>query len=83
MVGLVFSWDTLLNKILPDYIKGMVCVLQSSTGQTFTYIISGDVVTFLGEGDHHNIKYNEEQSKSKGGCCLYQVVHEPLLCMLE
>ena len=57
-VSIVFSWDTLLNKILPDYIKGMVCVLQSSTGQVFSYTISGDVVTFLGEGDQHDSKYD-------------------------
>jgi len=58
-VSIVFSWDTLLNKILPDYIKGMVCVLQSSAGQTFTFSISGDTVTLLGTGDRHDPAYDK------------------------
>ncbi|KAL9190047.1 hypothetical protein ACHAXT_007258 [Thalassiosira profunda] len=58
-VSIVFSWDTLLNKILPDYIRGMFCILQSSTGQKFTYSISGDSVTLLGEGDLHDPAYDE------------------------
>ena len=58
-VSIVFSWDTLLHSIMPDYIKGMVCVLQSSTGQVFSYKLSGDTVTLLGEGDLHDTKYDK------------------------
>jgi len=58
-VSIVFSWDTLLDRILPDYIKGMICVLESSTGQIFSYSISGDTVTLLGEGDQHDTNYDE------------------------
>ena len=36
----------------------MVCVLESSTGQVYSYSISGNVVTFLGEGDQHDSKYD-------------------------
>lgn len=56
-ISIVFSWDNLLKRLLPDYIKGMVCVLQSSTGQTVSYSISGDSVMFLGEGDKHDPTY--------------------------
>jgi len=36
-ISIVFSWDSLLERILPDYIKGMICVLESSAGQSFTW----------------------------------------------
>lgn len=64
-VSIVFSWDTLLASILPDYIKGMICVLQSSIGQTYSYSISGDTVTLLGEGDMHDPKYHDMGSTVK------------------
>lgn len=57
-VSVVFSWDDMLRKILPNYIKGMICVLKSSIGQEFTYSISGDQVTLMGEGDLHDVKYD-------------------------
>ena len=65
-VSIVFSWDTLLNKILPDYIKGMFVVLESSTGQIYSYSISGDTVMLLGEGDRHNPKYDEYKNSVQG-----------------
>jgi hypothetical protein len=70
-ISLVFSWDTFLADVLPDYIRGLVCVLSASyayssdmeitTGQTFTYIIRGDDVELMGEGDLHDPNYNEYQ----------------------
>ena len=60
-ISLVFSWDTFLADVLPDYIKGLVCVLSASTGQTFTYIIRGDDVEFMGEGDLHDPNYDKYQ----------------------
>ncbi|KAL3805981.1 hypothetical protein ACHAW5_006588 [Stephanodiscus triporus] len=62
-VSLVFSWDTFLNSILPDYIKGMVCVLSASTGQVYSYTISGHNVDFMGEGDLHDPNYDEYKEK--------------------
>lgn len=58
-ISVVFSWDDLLRKILPNYIKGMICVLKSSIGQEFTYSISGDYVTLMGEGDLHDPAYDK------------------------
>ncbi|KAL3805985.1 hypothetical protein ACHAW5_006592 [Stephanodiscus triporus] len=62
-VSLVFSWDTFLNSILPDYIKGIVCVLSASTGQVYSYTISGHNVDFMGEGDLHDPNYDEYKEK--------------------
>ena len=58
-VSLVFSWDTFLNSILPDYIRGVVCVLSASTGDVYSYTISGSEVAFMGEGDMHDANYDE------------------------
>ncbi len=60
-ISIVFSWDTLLQMILPNYIKGMICVLRSSTGQEYSYSVSGNDVTFLGAGDLHDPKYHKYQ----------------------
>lgn len=60
-ISLVFSWDTFLADVLPDYIRGLVCVLSASSGQTFTYTIRGDDVEFMGEGDLHDPNYDEYQ----------------------
>lgn len=62
-VSLVFSWDTFLASILPDYIKGLVCVLSASTGQVYSYTIRGDDVEFMGEGDLHDPNYDEYQEQ--------------------
>jgi hypothetical protein len=58
-VSLVFYWDKFLAALLPGYIKGMVCVLSASTDQVYSYSISGDVVTLMGEGDLHDPSYDE------------------------
>ncbi len=60
-ISIVFSWDTLLEMILPNYIKGMICILRSSTGQEYSYSVSGSDVTFLGTGDLHDPKYHKYQ----------------------
>ena len=60
-ISIVFSWDTLLQSILPNYIKGLICVLQSSTGQQYSFSVSGNDVTFIGEGDKHDTNYDDKQ----------------------
>jgi hypothetical protein len=47
--------------IVPEYIKGIVCVLSASNGQVYSYNVSGDDVFFMGEGDMHDPKYDEEE----------------------
>lgn len=58
MVGIilaVISWDDYLAGILPaSSIEPIVCVLENSHGQQFTYQIVGRGATFLGEGDQHH-----------------------------
>jgi hypothetical protein len=58
-VSLVFTWDRLFAESVPEYIKGIVCVLRASNGQVYSYNVSGDDVFFMGEGDMHDPKYDE------------------------
>jgi len=62
-ISIVFTWADILRSSLPDYIKGMIVVLESSVKdeigkQQFTYSISGNEVTLLGEGDMHDMRYH-------------------------
>ncbi len=63
-ISIVFTWADILRSVLPGYIKGLIVVLEKSTtekesAQIFTYHISGDTVTLLGEGDRHDPNYDE------------------------
>jgi hypothetical protein len=61
-ISIVFSWDDVLRSILPDYLEGLVCVLETCThtvGQTVTYSVAGDDVVFMGEGDLHDEEYDD------------------------
>jgi len=65
-VSIVFTWEAILRKVLPKYIEGITVVLESSDStdpelqrqQQWTYDISGEEVTLLGEGDLHEQTFN-------------------------
>lgn len=57
----VFNWDKLFEKILPNNIKGLVIVMSTNTGQSFTYAINGGNVLLLGKGDLHSSKYDKHR----------------------
>jgi Adenylate and Guanylate cyclase catalytic domain len=50
-------WRLNFEDILPDTAKGVICVLENTLNQTFSYQIDGPKVTFLGPGDRHDPKY--------------------------
>ena len=59
LIGLfagVFSWDTLFQSSLPDYMPRIDCVLQSAT-VTYTIAIDGGTVSIVGKADLHNNAY--------------------------
>ena len=65
-VSIVFTWEDMLRKVLPGYINGMIVVLESIVSDTvpkqlWTYDVSGEVVTLLGEGDLHDPQFDEYQ----------------------
>jgi hypothetical protein len=63
-ISIVFTWADILRSVLPGYIKGLIVVLESSVSdeldkQQFTYSISGDEVTLIGEGDKHDVRFDD------------------------
>jgi hypothetical protein len=62
-ISVVFSWDTVLAKNLPEYIKGLICVLESTAvvngeSQVYSFEVSGGDVLYLGKGDKHDSAYD-------------------------
>lgn len=53
-------WRTYFQNILPETVLGIVCVLENTQGQKFTYMVNGKDAQFLGPGDLHDSKYDED-----------------------
>jgi hypothetical protein len=51
-------WKNYFVNILPEGVEGVVCVVENSKGQTFTYQIDGPTATYLGFADLHEAKYD-------------------------
>jgi hypothetical protein len=51
-------WRDLLTDLLSPGSNGIVIVFENECNPTFTYQINGPNVTYLGRGDHHDLKYN-------------------------
>jgi Adenylate and Guanylate cyclase catalytic domain len=54
-------WKNYFVNVLPEGVKGVVCVVENSKGQTFTYRIDGPNATYLGFEDMHETKYDYMQ----------------------
>lgn len=64
MIATVF-WSDLLKGVLPEGTNGFVFVFENPCHQTFSYVINGPTVRYLGRGDWHVPRYDHlEQSKS-------------------
>ena len=65
VVGIVrigMYWRDLIRDILPQPSHdeaGVVAVFENTCNQTFTYEIVGNHVHYLGDGDHHDTKYDD------------------------
>ena len=55
----ILPWDRYLTELLPVGTDGIICVLQNSCGQVFTFEINGPYANFLGEGDLHDPQYDD------------------------
>lgn len=60
-IGTGFSWDSSLRNLLPDDVHGMHAVISNDCKQKYTYKISGPDAYFVGEGDLHEIYYDDEK----------------------
>ena len=57
-ISIVFSWDGVLKKLLPSYINGIVCVIRTNIGQSYTFLVNGDDVKVIGKSDLHDPLYD-------------------------
>ena len=53
-------WSLYFTGILPSSAEPIVCVLSNSYNQTFAYHIDGASTIYLGEGDPHDSKYDND-----------------------
>lgn len=51
--------------ILPENVRGIIAVIESSTGQLSTVRVDGGRATYIGQGDFHNPKYDHMKRSSK------------------
>jgi signal transduction histidine kinase/ActR/RegA family two-component response regulator len=51
-------WKQLFANILLPSVSGIICILENSYNQTLTYRIDGPDVTYLGEEDLHDTRYD-------------------------
>ncbi|CAB9526088.1 Receptor-type guanylate cyclase gcy [Seminavis robusta] len=52
------AWDASMQDLLPDTVRGILCVVENTCGQVFTYEINGKDANFRGNADTHNPKYD-------------------------
>ena len=52
-------WRLIFSEALPPMTGSFVVVLEDSFNQTLSYLLDGADVDFLGDGDHHDPKYDE------------------------
>lgn len=63
IVGTNIYWRLFFTNILPPNTRGIVCVLENTRNQSYTFGI-GNSVTFLGVGDLHERKYTHMRKSS-------------------
>jgi signal transduction histidine kinase/CheY-like chemotaxis protein len=51
-------WKLFFANILPPTASGIICILENSFNQTLVYRIDGSDVTYLGDKDTHDTKYD-------------------------
>jgi len=52
-------WQVYFHSILPTATPEIIAILENTCGQSFSYSIQGTDVTYMGQGELHNPKYNE------------------------
>lgn len=58
VIGTNFYWRLYFQNLLASNSRGIICVMETSRNQAFTYRID-DVVTYMGPGDLHETKYSK------------------------
>lgn len=57
----IITFDVYMADLLPKGVDGIVAVLSNTCGDSATYELNGNSVTFLGPNDLHDLKFNDKQ----------------------
>lgn len=57
IISALVDWKSYFEHILPEGVNGMICVVENTAGQAFTFQIDGRIATFLGLEDMHDPAY--------------------------
>lgn len=75
VISISMFWKLYFTEILPSTVRGMVCVISNSLGQTFSYRVHGEIASYLGEGDHHDTSFDHMPAVGTVSfvhfCCVY------------
>jgi hypothetical protein len=58
LLSAAIQWDLYFMTVLHEGADGIVCVIENSCGDAFTYVINGPEADFLGNGDLHESEYS-------------------------
>ena len=85
-IAIVHAWDVSMRELLPESVTGIYSVISNSCNQTFTFVIDGHDVHYLGEGDYHDQRYDSYELgvdltphshpglSTSPGHCMYEMV---------
>jgi len=54
----IINWASYFRGILPSNVNGVVAVLENSCDGAFTYVLNGESVHLVGEGDVHEARFD-------------------------
>jgi hypothetical protein len=70
-------WRLYFTDVLPPGVVGIICVLENTANQTFSFQVDGPEVTYLGNRDYHDPRYsNMGQGEDVTGYVLDQASPE-------
>lgn len=58
---MLVAWDSSLRNLLPSNVRGLHAVIKNNCGDVFTYRIDGTEAFYLGNGDQHEPKFDEDE----------------------
>jgi hypothetical protein len=58
VIATTLYWRQYFEDVLPANARGILCVIENTHNQTFTYRVDGSNTTYLGFGDFHDSKYD-------------------------
>eukprot|EP00934_Nitzschia_sp_Nitz4_P000009 Nitzschia sp. Nitz4//scaffold115_size69933//4295//7888//NITZ4_005995-RA/size69933-processed-gene-0.50-mRNA-1//1//CDS//3329533478//9//frame0 len=64
-VSVSIPWHIYFGNLLSESIEPLVLVISNDCGLSFSYQIDGPNVLYLGEGDHHDSKYDHHRVSTK------------------